>query len=63
MPLTSLTETLVERLRELVVEHPGPVPVHPATGSEGACGSRRSSTSTPAGGFVGALQGAVRRQR
>ena len=34
MPLGSLTETLVERLRELVVEHPGPVPVHLRLGTK-----------------------------
>ena len=55
VPLTSLTESLVDALRELVVEHPGSVPVHLRLG-EKLLRLPPQFNVDPGGGFVGALK-------
>jgi len=55
VPVSSLTETLVSALRELVVEHPGPVPVHLRLG-EKVLRLPPQFNVDPGGGFVGGLK-------
>ncbi|HLI16549.1 MAG TPA: DNA polymerase III subunit alpha [Acidimicrobiales bacterium] len=55
VPLHSLTESLVARLKEIVVEHPGPVPLHLNLGSK-VLRLPAEFNVDPAGGFVGALR-------
>ena len=55
VPVHSLTESLVDRLRALVVEHPGPVPIHLRVGSK-ILRLPPQFNVDPAGGFVGALK-------
>ena len=55
VPVHSLTESLVDRLRSLVVEHPGHVPIHLRVGSK-VLRLPSQFNVDPAGGFVGALK-------
>jgi DNA polymerase-3 subunit alpha len=55
VPLATLTENIVGRLRELVVEHPGSVPVHLRVGTKVLALPPQFNVD-PAGGFVGALK-------
>jgi DNA polymerase-3 subunit alpha len=55
VPVHSLTESLVARLRSLVVEHPGPVPVHLRVGTK-LLRLPAEFNVDPAGGFIGALK-------
>ncbi len=55
VPVNSLTESVVLRLRELVVEHPGSVPVHLRLGSK-VLRLPSEFNVDPRGGFVGALK-------
>ncbi len=55
VPVGSLTESLVRRLRELVVEHPGSVPVHVRLG-EKVLRLPAEFNVDPRNGFVGALK-------
>jgi DNA polymerase-3 subunit alpha len=55
LPANALTESLVARLRNLVVEHPGPVPVHLHLGAK-VLRLPSEFNVQPDGGFVGALK-------
>jgi DNA polymerase-3 subunit alpha len=55
VPVTSLTESLVSALKELVVEHPGPIPLHLRLG-EKVIRLPAQFNVDPRGGFVGALK-------
>ncbi len=55
LPLHQLTESVVKRLRELVVEHPGPVPIQLNLGSK-VLRLPAEFNVRPDGGFVGALK-------
>jgi DNA polymerase-3 subunit alpha len=55
VPLATLTESIVGRLRELVVDHPGSVPVHLRVGTK-VLRLPPQFNVDPAGGFVGALK-------
>jgi DNA polymerase-3 subunit alpha len=55
VPVLALTESLVTALRELVVDHPGPVPVHLRLG-EKLLRLPPQFNVDPGGGFVGALK-------
>jgi DNA polymerase-3 subunit alpha len=55
VPVTSLTESLVSRLKELVVDHPGPSPLHLRLG-EKVIRLPSQFNVDPGGGFVGALK-------
>ncbi|HVB05470.1 MAG TPA: DNA polymerase III subunit alpha [Acidimicrobiales bacterium] len=55
VPVLALTETLVTALRELVVEHPGPVPIHLRLGDK-VLRLPPQFNVDPGGGFVGALK-------
>jgi DNA polymerase-3 subunit alpha len=55
VPLSSVTESVVTRLKELVVEHPGPVPVHIRLGAKVLCLPAKFNVD-PHGGLVGALK-------
>jgi len=55
VPLNSLTESTVRRLRELVVDHPGTVPVHVRLGSK-VLRLPAEFNVDPRSGFVGALK-------
>jgi DNA polymerase-3 subunit alpha len=55
VPVVSLTESLVTRLRELVCDHPGPVPVHLRLGQQ-VIRLPAEFNVDPRGGFVGALR-------
>ena len=55
VPVLSLTETLVARLHELVIEHPGSVPVHLRLGDK-LLRLPPQFNVDPGGGFVGALK-------
>jgi len=55
MPLGSMSETLVDRLRELVVEHPGPTPLHLRLGSK-VLRLPPEFNIDPRSGLVGALR-------
>jgi DNA polymerase-3 subunit alpha len=55
LPAALLSESLVSRLRELVCEHPGSVPVHIRLG-EKVLRLPPQFNVDPAGGFVGALK-------
>jgi len=55
VPLSSVSESVVARLKELVVEHPGPVPVHIRLGSK-VLRLPAQFNVDPRGGLVGALK-------
>jgi DNA polymerase-3 subunit alpha len=55
VPLSSVSESIVARLKELVVEHPGPVPVHIRLGSK-VLRLPAQFNVDPRGGLVGALK-------
>jgi DNA polymerase-3 subunit alpha len=55
VPLSSVSESVVARLKELVVEHPGPVPVHIHLGSK-VLRLPAQFNVDPRGGLVGALK-------
>jgi DNA-directed DNA polymerase III PolC len=55
VPLNSLTESTVRRLRELVVDHPGSVPVHVRLGTK-VLRLPAEFNVDPRSGFVGALK-------
>ncbi len=55
VPLGSLSETVVERLRELVADHPGIVPVHLRLGKK-VLRLPPQFNVEPDGGFIGALK-------
>jgi DNA polymerase-3 subunit alpha len=55
VPPGALTESTVQRLRELVVEHPGPVPVHLRLGAK-VLRLPSEFNVDPRSGFVGALK-------
>ena len=55
VPAGALTESTVRRLRELVVEHPGPVPVHLRLGAK-ILRLPSEFNVDPRSGFVGALK-------
>ena len=55
VPVSSVTESIVARLKELVVEHPGPVPVHIRLGSK-VLRLPAQFNVDPRGGLVGALK-------
>ncbi|HUZ21013.1 MAG TPA: DNA polymerase III subunit alpha [Acidimicrobiales bacterium] len=55
VPVNSLTESVVLRLRELVVEHPGSVPLYLRLGSK-VLRLPAEFNVDPRGGFVGALK-------
>ncbi|HEY5273330.1 MAG TPA: DNA polymerase III subunit alpha [Acidimicrobiales bacterium] len=55
VPTSSLTETLVNQLRDLVCDHPGPVPVHLRLGQQ-LIRLPAEFNVDPRGGLVGALR-------
>jgi DNA polymerase-3 subunit alpha len=55
VPLGSMSETLVDRLRELVVEHPGPTPLHLRLGTK-VLRLPSEFNVDPRSGLVGALR-------
>jgi hypothetical protein len=55
VPVSSVTESIVARLKELVVEHPGPVPVHIRLGSK-VLRLPAQFNVDPRSGLVGALK-------
>jgi DNA polymerase-3 subunit alpha len=55
LPLRALTDSVVKRLRELVVEHPGPVPLRLRLGAK-VLRLPEEFNVQPDGGFVGALK-------
>ncbi|HXZ82882.1 MAG TPA: DNA polymerase III subunit alpha [Acidimicrobiales bacterium] len=55
VPLSSVSESVVARLKELVVEHPGPVPVHIRLGQKVLRLPSKFNVD-PRGGLVGALK-------
>ncbi len=55
VPLSSVSGAIVNRLKELVVEHPGPVPVHIRLGSK-VLRLPAQFNVDPRGGLVGALK-------
>ena len=55
VPVSAVTESIVARLKELVVEHPGPVPVHIRLGSK-VLRLPAQFNVDPRGGLVGALK-------
>lgn len=55
LPLHRLTDSMVGQLRELVVEHPGPAPIHLRVGEKELRLPAQFSVD-PRGGIVGALK-------
>ena len=59
LPLHRLTDSMVQQLRELVIEHPGSSPVHLRVGRK-LIKLPAQFNVDPRGGIIGAVEGAVR---